>query len=76
MESAELKMVSFRFGASRMEKIRNDHVRGTAGVERFGDDVRPARLRWFGHVQRRDIRYIGKRVLNMELLGRRIRESS
>lgn len=26
----------------------------TAEVEQFGDQVRDAMLRWFGHVQRRD----------------------
>lgn len=45
MESAELKMISFCLGVSRMEQMRNDHVRGTAGLEPFADDVRPARLR-------------------------------
>ena len=29
------------------------------------------RLRRFGHVQRRDSRYIGRRMLKMELPGRR-----
>jgi len=30
-------------------------------------------LRWFGHVQRRDSGYIGRRMLEMELPGRRKR---
>ena len=34
---------------------------------------RKARLRWFGHVQRRDSGYIGRRILKMELPGRRQR---
>ena len=36
----------------------------------FSDIVREERLRWFGHVQSRDIGYIGK-MLGMELPGRR-----
>lgn len=75
MELAELKMVSFLcWECPGWKKIRIDYVRGTAGVERFGDNVRAVRLRWFGNVQRRNIRYTGKRVLNMELLGRRKRK--
>lgn len=36
-----------------------------------GDKVREARMKWFGHVQRRDNGYIGQRMLTTELLGRR-----
>ncbi|MGL5522133.1 MAG: hypothetical protein ACRDAW_02585, partial [Metamycoplasmataceae bacterium] len=39
----------------------------------FGDKVREARLRWFGHVQRRDMNYIGRRMLRMEPPVRRKR---
>ncbi|KAK3564059.1 hypothetical protein QTP86_007531 [Hemibagrus guttatus] len=35
--------------------------------------LREARLRWFGHVQRREREYIGRRMLDMELPGRRQR---
>ncbi|KAK3523569.1 hypothetical protein QTP70_002478 [Hemibagrus guttatus] len=35
--------------------------------------LREARLRWFGHVQRRESEYIGRRMLDMELPGRRQR---
>ncbi|KAK3533354.1 hypothetical protein QTP70_017158, partial [Hemibagrus guttatus] len=34
--------------------VRNEYIRGTAHVGRLGDKVREARLRWFGHVQRRE----------------------
>ena len=37
----------------------------------FGDKAREARLRWFGHVQRRDSEYIVRRMLRLELPGRR-----
>lgn len=32
--------------------------------------MREARLRWFGHMQRRDAGYARRRVLNMEPQGR------
>ena len=40
---------------------------------RFGEKTREARLRWYGHVLRKDDGYIGKRVLRMELPGKRKR---
>ncbi|KAK3511554.1 hypothetical protein QTP70_009660 [Hemibagrus guttatus] len=73
LEVAELKMLRFSLGVTRLDRIRNEYIRGTAHVGRFGDKVREARLRWFGHVQRRESEYIGRRMLDMELPGRRQR---
>ncbi|KAK3552176.1 hypothetical protein QTP86_005104 [Hemibagrus guttatus] len=56
LEVAELKMLKFSLGVTRLDRIRNEYIRGTAHVGRLGDKVREARLRWFGHVQRREIR--------------------
>ncbi|KAK3542457.1 hypothetical protein QTP86_025884, partial [Hemibagrus guttatus] len=73
LEVAELKMLRFSLGVTRLDRIRNEYNRGTAHVGCLGDKVREARLRWFGHVQRRDSEYIGRRKLDMELPGRRQR---
>ncbi|KAK3572390.1 hypothetical protein QTP86_032612 [Hemibagrus guttatus] len=63
LEVAELKMLRFSLGVTRLDRIRNEYIRGTAHVGRLGDKVREARLRWFGHVQRRDM---GARVEDAE----------
>ncbi|MCJ8736618.1 hypothetical protein PDJAM_G00014560 [Pangasius djambal] len=73
LEVAELKMLRFFLGVTRLDRIRNEYIRGTAHVGYLGDKVREARLRWFGHVQRRESEYIGRRMLDMELPGRRRR---
>lgn len=73
LEVAELKMLRFSLGVTRMDRIRNEHIRGTAQVGQFVDKVREARLRWFGRMQRRDAGYVGRRVLRMEPPGRRRR---
>ncbi|KAK3565958.1 hypothetical protein QTP86_023364 [Hemibagrus guttatus] len=73
LEVAELKMLRFSLGVTRLDRIRNEYIRGTAHVGRLGDKLREARLRWFGHVQRRESEYIGRRMLDMELPGRRQR---
>ncbi|KAK3515912.1 hypothetical protein QTP86_004938, partial [Hemibagrus guttatus] len=73
LEVAKLKMLRFSLGVTRLDRIRNEYIRGTAHVGRLGDKVREARLRWFGHVQRRESEYIGRRMLDMELPGRRQR---
>ena len=56
-----------------MDKIRNGYIRGTAQVGQFGEKTREARLRWYEHVLRTDDGYIGRRVLRMELPGKRKR---
>ena len=74
MEVAELKMLRFSLGVTRMDKIRNEYIRGTAQVGWFGEKTREARLRWYGHVLRKDDGYIGRRrMLRMELRGKRKR---
>ena len=37
---------------------------------RFGKKTREARLRWYGHVRRKDDGYVGSRMLMMELQER------
>ncbi|KAK3558847.1 hypothetical protein QTP86_028719, partial [Hemibagrus guttatus] len=54
LEVAELNMLRFSFGGTRLDRIRNEYITGTAHVGRLGDKVREARLRWFGHVQRKE----------------------
>ena len=73
MEVAELKMLRFSLGVTRMDKIRNQYNRGTSQVGRFKEKTRQARLRWYRHVRRKDDGYIGRRMLRMELPGKRKR---
>ena len=40
MEVAELKMLRFSLGVARMDTIRNEYIRGTAQVGRFGEKTR------------------------------------
>ncbi|KAK3535012.1 hypothetical protein QTP70_001970 [Hemibagrus guttatus] len=63
LEVAELKMLRFSLGVTRLDRIRNEYIRGTPHVGRLGDKVREARLRWFGHVQRRKTHQVRKKQL-------------
>ena len=72
MEVAELKMVRWALGVTRKDKIRNEYVRGTAKVAKLGDKLQNARLRWYGHAKRKED-YMGKRMIEMAVPGRRKR---
>ena len=73
MEVAEMKMLRFAMGVTRKDKIRNEHIRSTVKVERLGMKMREGRLRWYGHVMRRDQEYVGRKMIEMELPGKRKR---
>ena len=73
LEVAELRMLRFALGVTRLNKIKNTHVRGTANVVRIGKKVRETRLRWYGLCLRRNTEYAGKRVIGMDLPGKRRR---
>ena len=73
LEVAEVKMLRFPLGVTRMDKIRNEYFRGTTHVRCFGEKVRETRLRWFEHVEQRDSEYIGRRMMMLELPHSRLR---
>lgn len=73
LEVAELKMLRFSLRVTRMDRIRNEYIRGTARVERFGVKAGEARLKCFGHVPRRDSGCTGQRMMKPKLPGRRKR---
>ena len=73
MEVAGMKMLRFTMGVTRKDKIRNEHIRSRVKVERLGMKMREGRLRWYGHVMRRDQEYVGRKMMEMELPGKRKR---
>ena len=73
MEVTEMKMVRWALGVTRKDKIRNEYVRRTAKIAKLRDKLRNARLRWYGHVKRREEGYVGKRMMEMAVPGRRKR---
>ena len=66
-------MLRLAMGVTRKGKIRNEYIRGTVKVERLGMKMREGRLRWYGHVMRRDHDYIGRKMMEIELPGKRKR---
>ncbi|XP_060776632.1 uncharacterized protein LOC132886093, partial [Neoarius graeffei] len=63
LEVVELRMLRFVMGVTRLDRIRNEHIRGTVHVESLGIKLREMRLRWYGHILRRDAEHVGRRIL-------------
>ncbi|CAG4978243.1 unnamed protein product [Parnassius apollo] len=54
LQVTEMKMLRWSGGVSRTDKIRNDYIRGSFKVAMVHEKLREIRLRWYGHVMRRD----------------------
>ncbi len=73
VETAEMSILRFSLGVTRLDKIRNERIRGTAHTEKISDKLRESRLRWYGHMIRREEDHVGKRMLEMKPPGKRRR---
>ena len=70
---AEMRMLRWMCGVTKKDRIRNEYIRGTVKVIEVSKKAQEARLRWYGHVMRRDEEYVGRRMMEMEIPGRRQR---
>ncbi|KAA5580537.1 hypothetical protein F3G14_18690 [Acinetobacter baumannii] len=73
IQVAEMKMLRWMCGVTRLDKIRNEYVRGRLGVRDIADKMQESRLRWYGHVKRKPPDYVGNLALLLDLPGRRPR---
>ena len=60
-------------GVSLREHKRNEEIRATATVQPIATHLMQKRLRWCGHVRRRDESHITRTVLDMVVEGARPR---
>jgi len=59
-------MLRWMSGKTRRDKIRNDTIRGRVGVAPIVEKLVENRLKWFGHVERRPVDSVIRRVDQME----------
>nr|XP_033512275.1 uncharacterized protein LOC117276960 [Nicotiana tomentosiformis] len=71
MSLAEMRMLRWICGHTRKDKIRNRVIRDKVGVASVEDKLRELRLRWFGHVRRRDIDVPVRRCERLNMAGLR-----
>ena len=73
MDVAEMRMLRWMCGVTREDRIKNDYVRGTTKVVEVSKKAQEGRLRWYGHILRREEDHVGKQTMEMEVQGRRKR---
>ena len=71
LERTEMRMVRWIAGISLLERRESQDIRRMCGICNVKNKAREARLRYFGHVTRRDEEDPIRRVKDMPVRGRR-----
>ena len=69
MERAEMRMIRWMCGVSLADRLSSEELRRRVGVEGIGTLLRRHRLRWFGHVERKEDTNWVKRCTNLTVGG-------
>ena len=76
MEAAEMKMLRWTTGKTKLDKIPNTITRSKMKTAPIGEKIKTQRLRWFGHLERRDETHIGRIVEKMKIEGKDLRTTA
>ena len=71
VERSEIKMVRWMCGVSLREKKTNAELRESMDIEKISDVMRHSRLRWMGHVLRKEGNDWVKKSMDMTVEGSR-----
>ncbi|KAK6739526.1 hypothetical protein RB195_008180 [Necator americanus] len=73
LHAMEMRMLRWTIGVTLKEKVSNDTVRSIFGVVPITEKMKEARLRWFGHVLRREEDSVAQTALKLDVSGVRPR---
>ena len=66
-------MLRWTIGVSRQDHTRNEEIRRILHLSLIDEVMRSGRLRWVGHVHRRDANNVARRVMDLAIPGTRRR---
>ena len=69
----EMRMLRWMSEVTKLDRIRNERIRGTTKLGEISKKVQESSMKWYGYVLRREDEYVGKRVMAMEVPGNRRR---
>ena len=69
LASCDHRMLRYMSRVRWQDKITNKEIRRRCGMENLEHRLRKARLRWFGHVKRRNENKILRRAMELEVEG-------
>ena len=71
LDRAEMRMARWMCGVRLKERNTNAELRNRLGIEKIGDVVKRSRLRWLGHVLRKDEDDWVRKSMSLEVDGNR-----
>ena len=63
LDVVEMKMLRWMSGVTKLDRLRNERIRGTTKVGEISKKVQESRSKWYGQVLIREDEYVGKRVM-------------
>ena len=73
LERNEMRMVRWMCGVTLLDRIKNEELVERMGIISISEKMRTSRLRWFGHVRRKDDDDWVKQCMEIDLEGKSIR---
>ena len=70
---AEMKMLRSMSGVTKMDRVRNEYIRGSLNVTEVSNKEQEARLRWYGHVMISSEEQVAREAMDKEVDERRRR---
>ncbi|KAJ8705151.1 hypothetical protein PYW07_010978 [Mythimna separata] len=71
---AEMRLLRWMCGVTRMDKVRNEYIRGSLKVAPVTEKLKGNRLTWYGQVKRRDETHVTKRIMSLHVDDKMERE--
>ena len=73
LEVNQMRMLRWMCGVTRRGTILNEHIRGTTRMMKASKKITEKRLKWYGHVRRMKEEHIVRRMLDVDIPGKRRR---
>lgn len=71
MMVVEMKMLRWACGLNVRDRVRNEAIRAMTKCAKLEGKIRERRLRWFGHVKRREKEHVCRRMMTYTIRGKR-----
>ncbi|XP_065314071.1 uncharacterized protein LOC135923316 [Gordionus sp. m RMFG-2023] len=71
LQATVMRMIWWRLGYTKLDHMTNDCLRAKMGIQPMADLINENRLRWYGHILRRETNDVNRKVLDIEVPGKR-----